>query len=168
MMRPDWPRVIAAGVVAYVVAVASLTLLFGNPLSERLLFTPAAGQSPKVLAVWLEQPPLPAVTPLWADVGSIDGRGLAVQALLLAWALGLALVYALGWRQRPGPAWRRGLAFGVAMWAVVFVFFEAWVPFNVLGEPFHLVAFELALELVAMSLTGVAIAVVYRPAAAND
>lgn len=51
----SWGRLIGASVVAYVVAVASLTILFGNPLIERILFTEQAGQSDKVLSVWLEQ-----------------------------------------------------------------------------------------------------------------
>jgi hypothetical protein len=164
--RASWSRVIAAVLVGWFVAVTSLTLLFGNPVTERLLFTGAAGQSEKVLSVWLEQEPLPAVTPLWSDLGDIQARGLAVQAMLLLWMVGVVIVYALGWANRPGPVWRRGATFGITMWLVVFVFFEAWVPFNVLGEPFRFVALQLALQLVAMTATGMAVAALYssRPA----
>jgi len=54
------------------------------------------------------------------------------------------------------------VTFRVAAWAVVFVLFEALIPFNVLGEPFRLVVVEMALQLVAMLLTGLTIALVYR------
>ena len=151
-------------VTAYLVIVGTLTLLFGNPVAERLLFGPDAGQSEKVISVWLEQEPLPAVTPFWSDVGEIGARGVAVQGLLLVWAAGLVLLYALGWSGRGGSRWWRGLGFGVVVWVVVFVFFEAWVPFNLLGEPFRLVVVELSLQLATMMLAGIAIAFVYRPA----
>ena len=164
MRRINWRRLLITSVVAYIVAVASLTLLLGNPFIARVLFTEDAGQSDKVLSVWMEQEPLPAVTPFWDDLGVIDGRGLAVQAMLLLWAFGLVVVYAFGWGDRPGrPVWR-GVSLGVAMWAVLFLFYEAFIPFNLLGEPFPLVLLELALTLVAMVFTGVVIALIYRPA----
>lgn len=161
MNQISWSRIIGASVIAYVVAVASLTILFGNPFIERTLFTEQAGQSDKVLSVWLEQEPLPAVTPFWDELGEINNRGLAVQGLLLVWVFALVLVYALGWAHRTGSRWWRGVTFGVGSWAVLFVFFEAFIPFNVLGEPFPLVLVELVLEMVAMIATGIAIALVY-------
>lgn len=167
MRRISWRRLLITSVVAYVAAVASLTLLLGNPFISELLFSEEAGQSDKVLSVWLEQEPLPAVTPLWADLDEIDGRGFAVQAMLLLWASALVIVYALGWRDGPGRPIRRGLTFGVAMWAVLFLFYEAFIPFNLLGEPFPLVLVELALTLIAMAITGVVIALTYRPAPEN-
>ena len=48
------------------------------------------------------------------------------------------------------------------MWAILFIFFEAYIPFNLLGEPFQLVLVELSLQLVAMVLTGITIAFLYR------
>lgn len=48
------------------------------------------------------------------------------------------------------------------MWAILFIFFEAYVPFNILGEPFPLVLVQLSLQLVAMVLTGITIALFYR------
>jgi len=163
--RINWRRLLITSVVAYIVAVATLTLLLGNPFISELLFSEEAGQSEKVLSVWLEQDPLPAVTPFWGDLGEIDGRGMAVQAMLLVWALGVVLVYASGWANKPRGILWRGLTFGVAVWAVLFLFYEAFIPFNLLGEPFPLVLVELALTLVAMLITGVVIALLYRPTA---
>ena len=164
----SWVRILVAAVVAYVVSVVSLTLLLGNPVVERILYTDEAGQSDKVLAVFFEQEPLPAVTPIWDDVGDAVDRGdglkvLTVQGLFFVWAVAVALLYAVAWADRPGPWWRRGLIFGVAVWAILFLFFEAFVPFNMLGEPFALVLIELTMQLIAMILTGLAVAFVYRP-----
>lgn len=160
--RIQWLRALLAAVVAYVVFVTAMTVLFGNPGTERILYTDQAGQSPKVLAMFFDIEPRPAVFWVWDDLGEIGARGAVVEAMLLVWALGLVLLYAYGWVNRPGPAWRRGLTFGVATWAVVFVLFEALIPFNVLWEPFRLVVVQLALEFIAMMLTGLTIALVYR------
>lgn len=162
--RVDWPRALLAAVAAFVVFVAAMTVLFGNPVVERILYTDQVGQSPKVLAMFFEVEPRPAVFWVWDDIGAIGARGAAVETMLLVWALALVLLYAAtGWADRSGSAWRRGVLFGVAAWAVVFVFFEALIPFNVLWEPFGLVVVELVLQLLAMMATGVVIALVYRP-----
>ena len=163
MSRISWRRLFAASVAAYLTAVASLTILFGNPVIERFLYTDAVGQSEKVINVFLEQEPLPAVTPFWDQLGEIDGRGLAVQAMLFLWAIAVVVVYALGWADRTGSRWWRGVSFGIAVWAVLFLFFEAYVPFNLLGEPLRLVLVELSLQLIAMIATGIAVAWVYSP-----
>lgn len=163
MAQIRWSRLLGATAAAYVVAVGSLTLLFGNPLAERILFTDDGGQAGKVLAVWFEHEPLPAVTPFWDQLGDLEGRGFAVQGMLFLWALALVVFYALGWVNRPGSEWRKGASFGITVWAVLFLFFEAYIPFNLFGEPFHLVLLELTLQLIAMVLTGLTIAGVYRP-----
>lgn len=162
MAQMRWSRLLVATAAAYVVAVGSLTLLVGNPLVERLLFTDEAGQSNKVLEVWLEQEPLPAVTPFWDQLGDMDGRGFVVQGLFVLWTFALVVVYALGWVHRPGSEWSKGITYGIAIWSILFIFFEAYVPFNILGEPFRLVLLELSLLLVAMVLTGITIALSYR------
>ncbi len=51
---------------------------------------------------------------------------------------------------------------------MLFLFFKAFTPFNMLGEPLRLVALELGLQLVAMVTTGLVIAVIYRPAGSSQ
>ena len=163
MERIRWGRLVVASFAAYVASVGSLTLLLGNPFIEEILFTGDAGQSEKVLSVWFELEPLPAVTPLWEELANLEARAFAVQAFLFLWAAALVLLYAMGWVNRPTSPLRRGLTFGAVSWAVVFLFFEGFIPFNLLGEPFPLVLLELILLLAAMLVTGVVIAFVYRP-----
>lgn len=162
MERINWGRFVFASFAAYVTAVGSLTLLLGNPFIEEILFTGGAGQSEKVLSVWFDLEPLPAVTPLWEDLANLEARGFAVQVFLFLWATALVLLYALGWVHRPRSPLRRGVTFGAVSWAVVFLFFEGFIPFNLLGEPFPLVLLELFLLLIAMLVTGVVIAFAYR------
>lgn len=161
--RVSWSRIVLAGIAANVTTLVALGLLFGNPLVEPILYTQQAGQSPKVLSMFFTEP-LPVVTPFWDAALQVSPRKLAVQGMLLVWSLALVVVFAVVWEPRRGPWWRKGLEFGVAAWAMLFLFFEAFIPFNMLGEPIRLVALELALQLAAMVLTGLVIAVVYRPA----
>lgn len=65
--------------MGFIVFVATMTILFGNPIVERLLYTDAAGQSPKVLAMLLDVPPRPAVFWVWSEVGAIGARGAAAD-----------------------------------------------------------------------------------------
>lgn len=167
MRNPEsvqWGRAVISAFAANIVTLGSLGLLFGNPFISGLIYTDRAGQSEKVLSVWLEMEPLPAVTPMWDDMLDFNPRRLAVHALLLLWSLGLVVIYAKIRNSLDGGNMRKGLLFGAGTWLVLWVFFEAWVPFNMLGEPFTLTVVELALELVAMLATGVTIALLYRPA----
>lgn len=158
-----WSRVALAAIAANLTTLVALGALFGNPLVESILYTDQFGQSPKVLSVFLEQEPLPAVTPFWDAALDVSRRELAVHGLLLVWSLALVVVFAVVWVPRPGTWWRKGLQFGVAVWAILFLFFEAFVPFNMLGEPIRLVGLELTLQLIAMLLSGMVIAYFCRP-----
>ena len=60
----------------------------------------------------------------------------------------------------PSSLWRRGLAVGAAAWGITYVFFETWVPYNVLHEPLPLVGLELTLEAIGMLTVGLALSVV--------
>jgi len=162
MERISWPRVAATTIAAHVTTFLVLGLLFGNPWVERVLFTDQAGQSPKVLSVFFEQEPLPAVTPAGEGALDVTTRRLTMQGLLFLWSLSLVLAFATTLALRPGRPWLKGVGFGVAAWGVTFLFLEAWVPYNMLGEPIGLVGLELGLQLVAMIVTGIVIAVTYQ------
>lgn len=62
----------------------------------------------------------------------------------------------------PAGIVRRGVVYGLAMWAISYVFFETWVPLNALGEPLPLVGLELLLEAVGMTAVGVTISRLLR------
>ena len=147
-MRRGLPgRPWSTALVAFVIGFTSYALLFGNPISERLIFSPAFGQSPKLLAVLQSIEPLPAVGPGWQDLLSFSPRRALVLALIYLWVVGLTLIFGAVARALPGSGWRRGLPFALGVWAVAFPLLEIFFPLNVLGEPLPLVAYELLLEI---------------------
>lgn len=165
MTQPQirWPRVVLAALLGYVVLFTALTFLLGNPIISDILFTPGAGQSEKVLAVFFAQEPLPALTPLWDDAFNYEqaGRKVAVQFWLFLWMLGIAVIFAIVKESIPGQGWQKGLWLGLGVWLILWLFFEAFAPFNLLGEPFRLVLIELTMQLIATLLMGVTIAFIY-------
>ena len=163
LKRLDWPKATLTTIITYVLGFASFLVLFGNPISRSLIYTSKMGQSDKLLSVWFTLEPSPAVTPFWDEIVIFSGRKLAVLALLFLWTFSLVLIYATVKDALPGQGWRKGLAFGALLWATVFLFFEVFFAFNLLGEPLGLVIFELGLEVGLALVTGVTIAAFYRP-----
>lgn len=163
----QWGRTLAAALAAETVGLLGFLALFGNPLSRRLIYSPALGQSEKLLAVWTTLPPAPALTPLWGDLLAFTPRKVLALGLLYLWAFGLALVYLVVSAALPGRGWRKGLAFGLGLWATVFPLLEVFFPFNLLGEPLYLVAYELLLEVPLALGIGVSLAAVLETSAAR-
>ena len=109
MKRINWSSAIVTALVAYVVGFAAFLALFGNPVVRNIIYTPQAGQSDKLLAMWLTLEPLPAVGPFWERLTTFGGRTSAVAGLLLLWAFGLVLIYATVAEALPGEGWRKGV-----------------------------------------------------------
>ena len=82
--------------------------------------------------------------------------GLLTIGVAYGWAFAAATS---SWR---GPWWRRGLAFGLLSWTLMTLWFEFYLPWNVLREPAALVGVELACWLGVHLLVGASIAGGYR------
>jgi hypothetical protein len=82
--------------------------------------------------------------------------GLLSIGVAYGWAYAAATS---SWR---GPWWRRGLGFGLLSWTLMTLWFEFYLPWNVLREPALLVGLELVCWLAVHSLVGVSIAGIYR------
>ncbi len=108
MKHINWSRHLLAGLVAEVVLLSAFALLFGNPISRGIIYTPQAGQSEKLLAVWFGIQPLPAVTPFWDQLFTFNARKVSVLALFFLWALCLVWGYA-------GQLARTGVAQGIGI-----------------------------------------------------
>lgn len=158
MVRIRWSRLVLAALAGEIALLVSFAFFFGNPISRRLLYTPQAGQSPKLLSVWLNIQLVPVATPFWEQFLSFNARKIAVLAAFYLWTLGLAFACMYLANKLPAHGWRKGLIFGGLLWIMAMPIIEFFFPFNMFGEPFRLVLFELVLEVgVALSM-GVAIA----------
>lgn len=163
-MKINWPRLLLSGLLAYVAGFTGFLFLFGNPLSQRLIYSSDYGQSSKLIDIWKSIEPIPPVSPFWDRVTTIEVKAIPVILLLFAWSVGLAWIYAHIHASIPGRGWRKGLWFGFGVWLSSFLFFEIFTPLNLFGEPLHLIAYQLALELVIAAIVGIVIAGTYRQA----
>jgi hypothetical protein len=140
-------RVIVAGIAAAAAWWAGIVVVFGP--AQAVLADPQR-QSAKFLAAFAE-PPLPRM----ADSPWALPLGLLV----------IGLIHALAYRwlgsRLSGPAWRRGLAFGLLAWALMVPWFEFYLPWNVMREPWPLVLLETLCWMIVLLFVGVVIAVVH-------
>jgi hypothetical protein len=137
-----------AGGVAWMVGVI---VIFGP--AQKILTDPTR-QSAKFLAVWTQEPVPRNVEAPWI---------LPAGLLVLGMCLGLAYHASLpAWR---GSPWARGRRFGFIAWLIAMPWFEFYLPFNVMREPFSLVLVELVCWWLVFQLIGAAIAWVYEPRA---
>lgn len=139
-------RLVGAAAVAFAATGVAALALWGNPLTWRLVLTPEFGQSDKLLAAWLYLPPRPKID-LWTPGAFPPAGQLQMAGLLFGLTLAHAWVYGVVREALPGRGWRKGIGFGVGIWLFSYVFFELFTPFNLFGEPLHLLAYELILWL---------------------
>jgi hypothetical protein len=142
-------RTVLAGLGGGIAWIAAMTVFFGP--AQSILADPAR-QSAKFLAVFGEIEPLP--------------RTLANGWILVVGLLALGVLYGIAYRfVRRGIAgswWRKGLGFGLLAWILMVPWFEFYLPWNVMHEPFALVLLEGALWLATLSVVGVAIAAIHE------
>jgi hypothetical protein len=142
-------RLLIAGLAAAVAWLAGLQVFFGP--AQRILTDPGL-QSPKFLAAFAREP-FPRMAEAW-----VLPAGLLVIGLIHATA------YAWLAPRLDGPPWRRGLAFGALAWALMVPWFEFYLPWNVMREPFPLVMLEAACWAGVLLLVGLATGLAYgRP-----
>ena len=162
-MKIRWGRAAAAGVVAFAAVFPISVLLFGNPLAQRIVFTTEFGQSPKLLANWLETQPLPPVGPFWEDLFAFSVAKVLILLFLVGVLVVHALIYQIAAPVLPSIGWRRGISFGIGIWALTYLFYEVFTPLNQFGEPIPIVIYELFLWLVVALTEGVVISAVTGP-----
>lgn len=143
-------RTALAGLAAALAWLLGIQLVFGP--AQALLADPSR-QSAKFLAAFSEEP-LPRMAELpWALPAGILVIGM-IFATVYTW-----LAPKLG-----GPAWRKGIAFGIAAWALMVPWFEFYLPWNVMREPLALVLVECACWLLVLMLVGLAAALAHAAA----
>ena len=123
---------LAAGLALNAVMLLTFRLIGFGWDGGGILLDPAR-QSPKLIAVWTTLEPLPRVVTEPLPVIA----GLMLFGLLHAW---LYAALAPRWR---GSIATRALRFAVLLFALVYLFWEFFTPFNLFREPLALVALEL-------------------------
>ena len=130
-----------AGGVAWTIGIA----LFFGP-AQSILGDPAH-QSAKFLDAFTQEP-----RPRIDEKPLLMVLGLAAIGILWGWVYTwIAAAWHHAW-------WRRGLRFALLSWALMVPWFEFYLPWNVLREPFPLVALEMLCWAGVMTCVGLAIA----------
>ena len=141
-------RILILVPTATVLNMTLLFLLFMNPLSQQIIFSESVGQSPKLVAVWTEISPVPSVVSLLP--------ALTITPLIYS------IVFVTLYDSIPGrTGTKKGFVFGVILWALIAVFFELFTPNGLFGEPIHLLAYELLLWFIGLTIVGIVMGVIY-------
>lgn len=134
-----------------IVAPTNMLLLFSlfmNPISQDIIFSNSMGQSTKLVAVWTQIQPVPSLDSL-------------APALIIMPSIA-TIVFARFYDLLPSQDRRlKGLSFGIMLWALVAVFFELFTPYGLFGEPPILLAYELTLWLIGLSIIGTLMGILY-------
>jgi hypothetical protein len=110
----------------------------------------SSAQSQKLIAVWTEIEPIPLVvnTPAPIIIGIV--------------LFGIIHAYFFGWLSVAWPkgVFNRGLRFAGLVFIMTFLFWEFFAPFNLFGEPLHLIFLELVFWACIAMADGISIAAV--------
>jgi len=93
----------------------------------------STSQSQKLIAVWTKIEPLPLV---------VDAPAPIIIGIVI---FGIIHAYIFRWVSSAWPAGilNKGLRFAGLVFVMTFLFWEFFTPFNLFGEPLHLVGIEL-------------------------
>jgi hypothetical protein len=142
-------RTIAAGIAGGLAWQVSMIAVFGP--AQAILANPAM-QSAKFNAVFQAIAPLP--------------RTAGQPLLLLVGLIGISIIYAAVHEAisaaLSGSLIRRSAKFGLILWAVMVPWFEFYLPWNVMHEPFLLVLLECLCWCAVMQVVAFAIVATHR------
>jgi len=110
----------------------------------------SSSQSQKLIAVWTELEPIPLV---------VDNPAPIITGIIL---FGVLHAYLFKWLSPvfPNGVFKAGIRFGGLVFVMTFLFWEFFTPFNLFGEPLHLIALELIFWLCIAFADGFAISAI--------
>lgn len=152
-MKPTNGRTLLAGMAGGFAMNLTMLLTFrvlGFGWNGDGILIESASQSRKLIAVWTELEPIPLVVNAPAPI---------IVGMIL---FGIVHAYLFRWLS---PAWpkgilNQGLRFAGLVFVMTFLFWEFFTPFNLFGEPLHLIALELGFWACIALADGLAIAAV--------
>jgi hypothetical protein len=137
-------RILTAGVAGGLTWQAGMMVIFG--IAQPILANPQ-WQSAKFNAAFQTMEPLPRTVgqPLLLPLGLI---GISILYAAVHHAIRASLT---------GALWQRSAKFGLLLWSVMVPWFEFYLPWNVMHEPFPLVLLECICWFVVLQLVTLAI-----------
>lgn len=159
-MQSNYGRTLLAGIAGGMAMNLTMLMTFrliGFGWNGDGILIRSASQSQKLVAVWTELEPIPLV---------VDTPAPIIMGIVL-----FGIVHACLFRQLAaawtGGAVRRGLKFAGLVFVMTFLFWEFFTPFNLFGEPLHLIALELVFWACIALADGLAISLVTGDPAAR-
>ena len=160
-MKPKNGRTVIAGLAGGLAMNLTMLLTFrllGFGWNGDGILIESASQSQKLIAVWTKLEPIPLVvnSPAPIIIGIVIFG--IIHAFLFRWI---------------SPAWprgviKRGLRFAGLVFVMTFLFWEFFTPFNLFGEPLHLIALELLFWACIAIADGLVISAIIEGKASNN
>jgi len=153
MMKPTNRRTVLAGIAGGLAMNITMLMTFrlvGFGWDGNGILIQSASQSQKLIAVWTELEPLPLVVNKPAPI---------IIGIIL---FGIIHAYLYHWLSPSWPAgiFKKGLMFAGLVFVMTFLFWEFFTPFNLFGEPLHLIALELIFWALIAIADGLTIAII--------
>lgn len=152
-MKPTHRRIILAGIAGGFAMNLVMLLTFrvlGFGWKGDGILIKSSLQSQKLIAVWTELEPIPLVVnkPVPIIIGII--------------VFGVIHAYLFNWLSSslPKGAINAGIRFAGLVFVLTFLFWEFFTPFNMFGEPLHLIALELVFWVCIALADGLAISAI--------
>lgn len=148
-------RAAFAGLVAFLIANVISNVLFFQ-IGAPVLFDPDV-QSAKLISVLFEMEPKPLMFengPLYLLIAALIGVVHGLVFMMIEPALGSSRL-------------RRGLGFSFLIWALMALYFEFHVPFNMFREPIALVGLELFIWIFVALAEGLVLSFIYGESRAS-
>jgi hypothetical protein len=160
-MNPKNRKTIIAGLAGGLAMNLTMLLTFrllGFGWNGDGILIESASQSQKLIAVWTTLEPIPLV---------VDSPAPIISGIVL---FGIIHAFLFRWIS---PAWpkgvvKRGLRFAGLVFVMTFFFWEFFTPFNLFGEPLHLIGIELVFWACIALAVGLVISVVIEGKASSS
>jgi hypothetical protein len=140
---------VAGGISMNVMMLLTFRILGFGWNGDGILIT-ASSQSQKLIAVWTKLEPIPLVVNTPAPI------------ILGITLFGIFHAYLFHWvsASLPKGIFKAGMWFSMIVFVMTFLFWEFFTPFNLFGEPLHLIALELLFWWCIALADGLAISVI--------
>jgi hypothetical protein len=160
-MKPTHGKTIFAGIAGGLAMNLTMLMTFrliGFGWNGGGILLESSSQSQKLISVWTEIEPIPLV---------VNSPAPIIIGIIL---FGVVHAYFFCWLSSvlTGGIINQGLQFAGLVFVMTFLFWEFFTPFNLFGEPLHLIALELVFWACIALADGLAISAIIGQRASNQ